>query len=609
MNLFKRKAGNKDAMAALAYAYDEVSNAAHHEAVQPVSSPAASEQPEINLSSPSAYEGASLGSNYTFGIINSLFTGDKFPGGFGITKNYFVDYWTLRIRSIQLFNENLYARGLIQRLITNEINTGLTLEATPEGSILNMSDEEVNEWAENTEKIFQIWGDNKLICSWNKQETLGQLQQSVRRTALLSGDAVIILRQAPATKLFQIEVIDGVHVCNPLDSALSKAASRRGNKIVHGVELDKSGRHVAYYIKQDASKFLNQQNVTTSSEDIKKRNQIIRVPVRGSKSGRMIAWMIYGSPKRVDEVRGMPILAAVLQSLKEIDRFRDSEQRAAVINSLLPLFISKTQAKPGTRPITGGAVKKTDVDITDTDGSTRTKTFANHIPGLIFDELQAGEKPESFDTKRPNLSFSAFQDVIINTVAWANEVPPEIMQLAFSNNYSASRAAINEFKVYLDRIRTDFSNDFCKPIYHEWLINMVLTRRLEAPGLLEAWRNPAEFIVYGAWVSSEWAGAIKPSVDREKEVKAYERMIKHGFITHDRASKELTGTKYSTNIKRLQKENEQKVQAAQPLIDAGLIKSEAFASMEQMEITKEALSDFIKNITEETIEENDYLIQ
>jgi len=607
MNPFKRKPGNKDLMAAVAYAYDQVSASAHHETIKSDQAPAADLQPEITHASPSAYSGASLGSNYTFGIVNSLFTGDKFPGGFGATKNYFVDYWTLRIRSVQLFNENLYARGLIQRLITNEINTGLTLEATPEGSILNMTDDEVNEWAENTEKIFQIWGDNKNVCSWNKQETLGQLQQSARRTALLSGDAVIILRQAPATKLFQIEIIDGVHVCNPLDSKLTKAATARGNKIVHGVEIDKNGRHVAYYIKQDASKFLNQSNVTTSAKDLKNRNQIIRVPVRGSKSGRKIAWMIYGSPKRVDEVRGMPILAAVLQSLKEIDRFRDSEQRAAVINSLLPLFISKTQTKPGSRPVTGGAVKKTDVDLTDSDGSTRTKTFAHHIPGLIFDELQAGEKPESFDTKRPNLSFQGFQDVIINTVAWANEIPPEIMQLAFSNNYSASRAAINEFKVYLDRIRTDFSNDFNKPIYHEWLINMVLTRRLEAPGLLEAWRNPSEFIIYGAWISSEWAGAIKPSVDREKEVKAYERMIRHGFITHDRASKELTGTKYSTNIKRLEKENEQKVKAAQPLIDAGLIKKEAFANLNEVQI--EGLIDYIKNITEETIEENDYMIQ
>ena len=47
-----------------------------------------------------------------------------------------IDYWTLRARSSQLFNENLYARGLLRRLITNEINTGLTPECCPDEEII-----------------------------------------------------------------------------------------------------------------------------------------------------------------------------------------------------------------------------------------------------------------------------------------------------------------------------------------------------------------------------------------------------------------------------------------------------------------------------------------
>jgi len=48
---------------------------------------------------------------------NSLYDGGKFFGGFGATQIQEVDYWTLRLRSAQLFNENLYARGLVRRLI------------------------------------------------------------------------------------------------------------------------------------------------------------------------------------------------------------------------------------------------------------------------------------------------------------------------------------------------------------------------------------------------------------------------------------------------------------------------------------------------------------
>jgi len=83
-------------------------------------------------------------------LVNSLFNGDKFFGGFGRTKEFeFVDYWELRRRSVQLFTENIYARGVIKRLLTNIINKGLDLEATPVGEILNEEDEFINEWSEN----------------------------------------------------------------------------------------------------------------------------------------------------------------------------------------------------------------------------------------------------------------------------------------------------------------------------------------------------------------------------------------------------------------------------------------------------------------------------
>ena len=76
---------------------------------------------------------------------HSIFDGGKFSGGFGPTQVYELDYWTLRARSAQLFNENLYARRMIRRLITNSINTGLTPEAMPDEEILGMTEEALND--------------------------------------------------------------------------------------------------------------------------------------------------------------------------------------------------------------------------------------------------------------------------------------------------------------------------------------------------------------------------------------------------------------------------------------------------------------------------------
>jgi lambda family phage portal protein len=490
---------------------------------------------------------------YVSDVFDTMFNGSKFSGGFGPTRDYtFIDYHTLRLRSYQLFTENNYASGIIKRLLTNEINTGLTLEATPNPALLGMDEDVLEMWAENTETVFTIWGNDPNMVDWRNRLTFGQMQRELRKTALLSGDALVVLRQAQTTKLPIIEIICGSKVMSPSTGDFTRAAHARGNKIINGVEVDKNGRHVAFYV-------------------VGADGKISRVLAKGPKSGRRISWLVYGSEKRIDDVRGMPLLAGVLQALKEIDRYKDAEQRAAVVNSMLALFVQKTQDKPGTKPVTGGAVRRDTQAVTQSDGTTRDFNIAKWLPGTAIDELQTGEEIKSFDTSRPNVNFKNFEEAVVATVAWSIEVPPEILLLSFNNNYSASRAAINEFKIYLDWSRTNQATGFCKPVYAEWLISMVLTGRIVARGFLEAWRAPSQFVTFGAWILSEWAGAIKPSVDREKEVKGYERMAKHSWITNDRASKELTGTKFSTNVRRVKKENEQIAAALKPLVDAGLI--------------------------------------
>jgi len=494
-------------------------------------------------------------------LINSLFNGDKFFGGFGETKPFeFVDYWTLRQRSVQLFTENIYARGVIKRLLTNIINKGLGLEATPVGEILNEDDEFINEWSENTETLYRLWGKNKQLVDWKRLETDGDLQETAKKTAILSGDCLVVLRISSATGLPVTELIDGRHIRNPIGADFNKSVLDRGNKIIHGVEVDQNGRHVAFFVQQ------RRDNLFFSGQKRKDLFSFIRIPAKGAKSGRRIAWLIYGSKRLMDDVRGMPLLGIILQSLKEIDRYRDSEQRAATVNAMLALFIQKNNNKAGTLPLGNGAVRRETVAVEQTDGSTRNLNLAKWLPGTTFDELAQGETPISFDTKRPNVNFAVFEAAILNGIAWSLEIPPEILKLAFNSNYSASRMANSEFDMFLNKERTQFANDYLIPRYQEWLVSMVLTDRIQADGFLEAWRDINQFAVFGAWSESDWSGAIKPHIDPLKEVKAKAEMIAQGLMTRDRAAKELTGMKFSRIVRQLKKENEQLAGANQILI-------------------------------------------
>ena len=476
---------------------------------------------------------------------NLDFTGEKFPGGFGPTQLFALDYWTLRQRSAQLFTENPYARGLIRRLITNEINTGLTPEACPDESIIEVPEDSLTDWSEEIENRFGLWGKNPQLCDFAKRATFGAIQRAARMEALVAGDVLVVLRQNPRTKLPTVQLVSGAQVRTPLGGA---EGLRKGHKVTHGVETNAAGVHVAFWVTQ----------VDGSSK---------RLPAFGEKSGRRIAWLVYGCEKRLDEVRGTPLLSLVLQSLKEIDRYRDSTQRKAVINSILAMFIEKTDDKPSSLPVQGGAVRNDKVAVSDSDGTARTFNIANQIPGVVFEELQKGEKPVGFRSQGTEESFGIFESAVMQAIAWTNEVPPEILMLAFSNNYSASQAAINEFKIYLNKVWSDWGETFCTPIYVEVMISQVLQQKITAPGLLQAWRTPSEYDKFAAWISVDWYGSIKPSTDMLKQVKGSKLALEEGLTTRAREARGLTGTKFKKNVKKLAKENADLAAAARPMLE------------------------------------------
>ena len=514
---------------------------------------------------------STVAAQYVSPSTNNYWTGEKFAGGWGIDSTYnVIDYWTLRQRSKELFNQNLYARGLIRRILTNEINAGIELEATPDNKILNITDEEADLWAETIERKFSIWGKLPFVCDYRQENTFGAIQRQARMMALVSGDVLVILRQG-SSGVVNVQLVDADNVCSPANIDFSTQAKKRGNKIIDGVEITSFGKQVAYYVLTDNGSF-------------------IRVPAYGDRSKRRQAFMLYGTERMENEVRGQSLLALTLQSFKEVDRYRDSEQRAAVINSMLALWIEKGEDKISSMPFSRGAQRKDVVTTQDDSQGRKDAEFSGQIPGLIFQELQHGEKPHSYDTKRPNVNFAVFENAILSAIAWANELPPETLMLQFQSNYSASRAATSEWKMYLNKSRSKFGNEFLSIIYCEFLIAEALAGRIKADGFLNAWRTK-QYYIYGAWISSAWSGAIKPNIDPLKEANAYIRMIDNGLITRDRATRELTGMKHSKIVQQLRRENEEFARSQEPLIENGLIKNQNEETIQQEEAEDENATD------------------
>lgn len=471
-------------------------------------------------------------SNYIGDALSFVWNGDKYPHSFGHTKDFkYVDYWELRKRSLQLFVENPYCRGIIRRILRNEIFSGIVPNATPIASILfpNMDEmereEEVQKYAEQMNNAFSLYSNNYEMFDCRQQMTFGEWQNQVRMESLLCGDGVIISRINGKTGLPMWEWINGEYIRNP-----SNYVCPEDHTIKHGVELDYWGRHVAYHI----------QTFRPNGEVWEER-----IPVKGKRSGRQIAWMVYGSERMIDDVRGEPLLASVLSILKELDRYRDAEERAAVVNAMLAYFIQRPVTSTVASRPTAGFTSHANFKI---GGAAIPEQKRQPIkmtePGTVIDDLAAGETIQSFQTNRPNVNYKAFEQAILDAVCWSLEIPPEIVMMKFQSSYSASRQANNEFEVYLKYRTFKNAKDFCQIVYEEFIIQAVATGIIKLPNFLDIFQDSTRWQEKAAWLSCAWTGLSRPAVDRQKDVNASGKALDEGLTTFDIEARRTCGLSF-----------------------------------------------------------------
>lgn len=483
------------------------------------------------------------------GFVFNAWDGEKFAGGFGYTEERAIDYWTLRTRSARVYDENLYAYGLIRRLGNNIIAKGLTPESEPVGSVLGWDDEKSTAFGEEVERQFSVWANTPWLCDAKEMRTFAQIQQEIHSESYVEGDVLVVLKWNNRQNMPRVDLVCGRSIQTPITEK-----PEDGNTITEGVERDARGRHVAYWVYKGNGKY-------------------DRLPAWGEKSGRRLAFLYYSPGKRSEDVRGQPLLARALQSLKEIENYSAALQRKAVVNSMVAMTIERdveaTGPAKGTVFSTSVNTPK-EIEATTVTGGKAIAKMQHLFPGVIVDQLQAGWKLRAHQGNAAMEPFEQFANSHLKPIAYTNGLAPEVLSMEFNKSFSAAQAANNEQRLEVS-VERDRHGSAMAIIYEEWFIAAVLNGKLDAPGFLDAMRDPKQYDKYVAYLSHRWSGYVKPVVDLAKVVPAHIEMLNNCLTTSDRVCQELHGMNFDEVVRRRKKEVAKVADALLPLVELGIL--------------------------------------
>lgn len=435
-----------------------------------------------------------------------------------------ADLPTLRDRSRDLVRNAPLAGGAIHTVVTNVVGQGLKLQCRIDRGALKLDDAQAEAWEAETEREWSMWAGSQ-ECDVARTLTFGDIQELSFRQVLENGDVFVLMPRflrGAFPYLTHLQIVEADRVSN-------KDYASDTDTLAGGVQKDAFGAPVAYHVlRQHPGNTLYAASAKSYTWEV--------VPAFGTQTGSRNVVHLFRIV-RPGQSRGVPYLAPVIESLKQLDRYTEAELMAAVVSGMFTVFIETESGNTGF-DLTGMGVE-TGAAASDTD----IKLGSGAVVGLA-----RGEKISSANPGRPNESFDPFVKSILQQIGVALEIPYEVLIRHFTSSYSASRAALLEAWRFFRNRRAWLARNFCQVVYENWLTEAIALGRISAPGYLR------DFRARQAYLGAAWIGDAPGQIDPMKEVEAADKRLSLGLSTMDEETVAITGGDFESNYPRIAKE-------------------------------------------------------
>lgn len=443
------------------------------------------------------------------------------PYGGSADNDTAFDLRIARGRTRDMARNQPLALGAVNTVVTNVAGTGLVMRSVIDHATLGMDEDEAQEWQNKTEREFRLWAENPNSCDATRTHDFYGLQALALRSALDSGDVFATLpmiSRVGSPYETKVQLIEA-------DRVVNKDYLPDTNLRVQGVECDQNGAPIKYHILRSHPGGIMPLPLVW---DV--------VPAFGTKTGRRNVIHLF-EKLRPGQSRGMPYLAPVVETLKQLSDYTSAEITAAVVSAMFTVFITSDN--------------NAGIDTGDGTSPTASLPGANlqMAPGAILD-LAPGEKPEFANPQRPSTAFDPFVLAMLRQVGVALQLPFEVLIKHFTASYSAARAALLEAWRFYKGRRAWLAQQFCQPIFEAWLEEAVALGTIEAPGFFDDPR------IRAAYCGTDWIGDSPGQIDPQKEVDAQKGLLELNLTTRTDACIALTGGDWNSIVQRRAREEQ-----------------------------------------------------
>lgn len=427
------------------------------------------------------------------------------PGGGSPAADLLPDLPDLVARSRDLERNSPLALGAIQTKVNGVIGTGLRLKSQLDFKKLGLSEEQAIAAQDEIEREFELWQRD---ADWSGALHWLDQQRLIYRSARVTGDIGIVRRYRvdPGNVYgLKLVLIEGDRICNP-------NRQQDSERIKGGVQMTKDGVIEGYHFTDRHPGDIMAGALTWSY-----------VPAKGRDGSRLM--LLPFQAQRPGQPRGVPILAPIVELVKQLKDLTDAEINAAVHDAMLFAFEQLAADDEADHVITAPGA----------DGEQQSADGELKIEDLAIITTAAGSTVNVHAPKRPNTAFEPFMLAIIKQMGVVLEIPFELMIMHFSASFSASRGALEiAWKSFLAE-KAWFEREIADHVFEWFFTEAVAIGRLKAKGYLT---DPVKRM---AWLGKQWIGPTRIQINPQLEANADQKDLEMGTKTRDQIITERTG--------------------------------------------------------------------